>query len=480
LAFTAVAFGSLTVGAFWSEKYETSTLLYADVTNIIEPLLKGRAEMTGMDRSQEARELIYTRRILLKVAESVGLMDGGQNVTQQEAIINGLRSNIEINNEGKNFFKISYVNESQETSFKVLNAVVDAFIRDTSESKRNESRNAFEFIDQQVASYKRQLVEAENRLKQFKAANLDGTAQAVAGRVERLRNDIEESKLDIDESAAKYASLQKQLKSEAKYQVARSELEAHMNKLERLNKALDELRLSYQDSYPDIVELKDQIAALELVIEASKEEGSFGSYSMENIENPLYEELRKRQSEAELELQSQKKRKLAMERMLKDEYARAERIAQREAELAELVRDYDVTRGIYEEMLERKEKARLSMTLDIEGQGVSYKIQEPAVFPLHPSGLRFIHFALLGPVIGLIAGVGIVIAYVLLDPRVRAPTQLVMSMPQDVELLAVIPHINTPLSKRLFYSDLVMLGLAFLAVAGAYTGIIYMVLKGGL
>jgi len=477
--FVLVTFSILTVGKFWKEQYVTSTTLYADVTNIITPLLKGRAEVTGIDRSKDAREKIYTRRIMKKVAEEAGLVQIDDEVDVQENAITALRSAVKIENEGLNSFKITYASPNQNKSFKILNAVVDAFISDSSETKRQESRSAFEFIDQQVVTYKRQLVAAEEKLKSFKSTNLDGTEGAVAQRIESLRLQIEEMKLTIDESKAQVDSLQEQLKNEEQYQTVRSELDAEMDRLKRLNGRLDALRLSYQENYPDIVELKDQIAALELSASAKREQGSVNSYSSrDGLQNPLYEELRKNMSAAELNLSSQKKRLQSMSTMLKQEYTRAERVAAREAELSELVRDNNVTRDIYEEMLGRKEKARLSMTLDIEGQGVSYKIQEPAVFPLQPSGLRFEYFAMAGPFVGLLASLGLIVLYVLLDPRVRSPSSLVQKLPPDVELLVVVPHINTPITKRIFRADIAALGFMFVAAVVLYVVVVGAVLKG--
>jgi len=477
--FVLVAFSILTVGKFWPEKYETSTTLNADVTNIIQPLLKGRAEVTGIDRSRQAQELIYTRRIMRKVAEETGLVKPDDEVDKQEAVINGLRGSVKIANTGKNFFKITYANESQNLSFKVLNAVVDAFIVDTSEKKRRESRSAFEFIDQQVGTYKRQLVTAEEKLKSFKSSNFDGTEAAVANRIESLRLQIEEMKLTIEETKAQIASLKEQLKDESKYQTARTEIDRQLDRLRALNARLDVMRLSYQESYPDIVELKDQQAALELVIAAARERGNVSSFSSgDDIENPLYENLRKGLSETELNLRSQTKRMESLGRMLKLEYARAERVAAREADLSELVRDNRVTRNIYEEMLGRKEKARLSMTLDVEGQGVSYKIQEPAVFPLQPTGLRFEYFAMAGPVAGLLASLGLIILYVLVDPRVRSPSLLVQKLPADIELLIVIPHINSPISKRVMRKDIAVLSFLFIMAVGMYTAGVVAVLRG--
>ena len=169
--FITLSLGVLAVGLYWPERYETSTMLYADVTNIIEPLLRGRAEVTSIDRSQEAREKIYTRKIMVQAAKTVGLIDNTTTVSQQQAKVAGLREAIKIENEGKNYFRVSYGSTSQEQSFDLVNAVVDAFISDNAEQRRNESRSAYEFIEQQVVSYKRQLLAAENELKEFNEEN---------------------------------------------------------------------------------------------------------------------------------------------------------------------------------------------------------------------------------------------------------------------------------------------------------------------
>ena len=475
------SFTVLGVGLFWPEKYKTETLLYADVTNIIEPLLKGRAEVTTIDRSNEVRELIYTRRILKRVADEVGLITDDMELNRQEGVLSSLRDSIQVESAGKNFLRIVYKHQSADRSFSVLNAVVDAFVKDTSDRRRKESRDAYEFIAEQVEGYKRQLLIAERKLKEFRSKSLDGTEASVSARINQLRTQIEELKLTIDESDARKRSLETQLKDESAYLATKSKVDEQRERLTKLNARLEVLRLSYQETYPDIVSLKEQIAEQEALITSMRGNNYVASSNnSDSQENPLYEELRVRLAESEVDLRSQRKRLEAMERMMKDEYARAERVASRNAELSELVRDYDVTKDIYEEMLERKEKARLSMTLDIEGQGVSYKIQEPAVYPLRPSGIQFLHFAFLAPVVGLLLPIALAIAYVMLDPRVRSPMQLRESLPAGVELLAVVPHVNSPFFKRVLRKDILMLLILMCVCATIYALVVYARLAGWL
>ena len=61
----------------------------------------------------------------------------------------------------------------------------------------------------------------------------------------------------------------------------------------------------------------------------------------------------------------------------------------------------------------------MSRSLDRENQGLTFKIQEPAKIPLLPTGLRFIHFAAAGLLIGILIPVGLLYVMLQVDPRVR-------------------------------------------------------------
>src|SRR5690606_19176006 len=122
----------------------------------------------------------------------------------------------------------------------------------------------------------------------------------------------------------------------------------------------------------------------------------------------------------------------------------------------------------------RKEAARLSMPLDLAGPGVSYRIPEPATFPLPPSGIRIMQFALIGPLLALFAPLGLLILYVRLDPHIRSARILQNQLPPDIEMLGVIPHYHSPLGERLLRKDmLLLLALGILAMAAYISFAIY-------
>lgn len=457
LLFIAVSFLVLLLGITWPKKFTTSAVLFADQTTIIEPLLKGSAEMTKIDRSEQAREIIWTRGIMLAVAREVGMVDKTATQEQEEQAIRRIRSGLTVRAEGnRSYFRISYIANDSDRSFEVLNTVVNVFMEDTVKKKRAESLGAYNFIDAQVQSYKKQLEQAESRLKDFNSQNTDGTESEVASRIAGLRQEIEMLNITIEESQARYKTIQQQLGSEGQYLQAKGQVDDLRQRRQTLAIQLEQLLLSYEEGYPDIISIRTQIAELDATM--ARLQGSGDMYAdTQKAENPLYEELRKQLANADVELRSQKRRMQSLIALQEQEFARQQRVAANQAQLSELTRDYDVIRKTYDDMLQKKEAARLSMTLDIEGQGVSYRIQEPATFPLKPSGFHFIHFALIGPLLGLLLPIGLLVAYVMFDPHLRSARTLQKQLPDDIQLIGVIPHYRSPLGDRLLKKDMLLI-----------------------
>ena len=469
LLFILVSGLVLLVGVMWPKNYATSALLFADETNILEPLLRGRAEVTSIDRSVQAREIIYTRGIMETVARQRGLLTKETPPEQEDRIIRAIRGGLDVRSEQNNYFRISFVSNDPDNSFETLNTIINVFIENSASKKRQESLNAFNFIDAQVQTYKRQLELAEEKLKEFNAQNVDGTEAGVATRIAELRGEIESLKITIEETEARINTITTQLGNESQYQQTKGEIDELRQRRQGLVNQLEQLLLVYQEGYPDVISLRAQIAELDTAIHmAQASGGDVYTGRGEAVENPLYEELRRQLSVAKVDLRGQKRRMESLIHLSEQEHERAQRVAANQAQLSELTRDYNVTRDVYEEMLQRKESARLSMTLDIEGQGISYRIQEPATFPLKPSGLRFIHFAILGPILGLLAPIGLLVLYVMVDPHFRSARALQQQLPAGIELIGIIPHYHTPLSERLLRKDVVILFFLCLLAMAAY------------
>ncbi len=468
---SAVAFLILISGMMFPTFYETSTTMYADNQNILKPLLAKQAEVSRVqDQVRVVRDVMLSPRILTQVVEELTPGFSTMGPDEREVAISKVRGSLSITSLGKSYIKILYKDNSAEQTYNVINKLTDLFIKSTSESQRSDSKEAFQFIDNQVKQYKSQLVSAEDRLKAFEAANVDGTAANVNSRLSKLRAEVEELILSRDEKAIRIRSFEEQLKEESQFSAKKYKSDVYRERIAALYSQRDLLLLTYKEDYPDVVSISLQIEDMEKAIASAALAGPDTSADSENNNlNPLYTELRSKLADAKVGLYATQRRLDATQNLVIQESERRKRIAAKDAELSELTRDYTVTKKIYEDMLEKKEKARMSMTLSIEGQGVAYKIQEPAQYPLTPVGLTFKHFVIAGLILGMLIPVGSIVLYVLVDPRIRFPSQLKEFT--EIPVLAAVPHTITPWGNRIFRSDMIMMGIISVVVASAYVGL---------
>lgn len=478
LLFITATSAILVLGYITPKTYTSNAVLYADSSNILAPLLSGSAVMSANERISEAREILQSRSLLELVAGDSGLFEQGMTDEARNQVLAGLRRAINIRVSGGAFLDLSYTSGDPGQSFRVLSAVLTKFIDKTVTDKRAESRGAFEFIESQVQTYKRQLENAEQTLKEFQSENFDGTEASVQGRIESLRAEVENLELRIQETTTQLQLTRRQLAEEEPYrevitQTGQSDID---NRLNSMRDRLDDMRLMYLDTHPDIVALRSQIAELEAQKVAQGDQGTRNV--TEVIENPVYEDLRIRQTNYETALEVQQNRLESTRRLLEDAFDRAERVAGNQAQLQELTRDYDVTRNVYEDMLERRERARLSMTLDVEGEGISYRIQEPASYPTNWNELKIWQVGLAGPVLGSGLVVGLLGMLVLFDQRIRSERSLQNQLPDDMVLLATIPHYSSSLKDRILRWDILLLGFVLALFLAAYSGMVLLNLLG--
>lgn len=451
LMFLAISFAILLLGFVWPYKYKSEVVIFVDDSNIIKPLMEGSAVTTDIgETTSAAREILLTRKLLEGAATDRDIFPGTGAISPEvmERRIALLRSGLKVSSRGGNYFSIGFVSTSQMEAFRVAQKLAQLFIQESNERKRTESRGAYDFIDKQVKSYEQQLADVEKRLQQFLSENVDGTEGEANARMANLRGQLELAHLEREELVTKERSLSEQLNDISPSLRQERTADQYAERIASLQEQLDSLRLRYHDTYPDIVVLREQIAELRRQRANSIRNGSQDSRVVvgEQIVNPLYQELRAAIANTRTDVQTIDTRIRSLERLMAQQEERMERIQANKAQYSELTRDMQVNRQIYDDLLKRRERARVSMHLDIEGQGLNYRINETAQFPLTPTGPKFQMFALAGLVLGILAPVGAAAGLLQIDPRIRAREQLEddIGMPVLVE----IPEVRTPFEKR--------------------------------
>lgn len=476
LLFAVIALVALTAGLFWPRSYATSTTILAQSSDIITPLLEGRAVPTEVaDRAGLARQVVFSRKVLGVALEAGGWTAAHPSAIEQDRIMETIKEHTDVSSPRPELIRIGYRDSDPARSLAVTQRLAEQFIEESRSAKERESREAFEFIDQQVKSYHTKLTNAEDGLLKYRSANPDaqpGSATDVNARIGALRTQVEQARTSLLEQQSRESALVAQLSGESEVTAVQTREGLYRAQLIDLQSQLDRLLLTYTEKYPDVVRIRMQMEDIKRQLEAEQARKAQAAASgdarpFDNAQfNPLYQELKTRLAELRREIAATRTRMTASQAMLDEALDRSRRIAASEGALAELTRDYEVNRDIYQDLLKRRENARVSMVLDQEQRGLTFRIQDPAILPLRPSGLRLLHFALAGIVLAVAVPLGLLFALVQFDPRIRSARQLERTT--GLVALATVPVYPTVRERRRARSRLAVSAMVVAAVLCAY------------
>lgn len=490
--FVLISVSLLTVGTVWPKRYTTASTIYVDARNIIQPLMQGTAVTTeSHNHAENAREIILGSNILGQVLEAAGWLKESPTPIEIDNIQEEIKKRTEISNIGKNLIRIQYKDSDPLRAFITVKQMTALFVDEGKESKIEESRAAYEFIEKQAQAYLDKLTTADQQLKELLVDNPDaraGSQTEITQRISSLRSRIETTTLELREAEIRKESLQLQVSGEAAITISQSKEGQYIARINNLKTELETLLLTYTETYPDVVRIRHQIgdlvAAMEsevkqrgkAVAQAKKEGNTYHDQSIAS--NPLYQSLRTSLSDTETTIVTLETRIREMNIMLKKEHKRYSRLQESEALMQRLTRDYEVNQEIYTDLLRRRENARVSRSLDTEQHGLSFKVQEKPVIPVRPNGIRFMHFAILGIILGVGVPVAIIYGIIQIDPRIRSSRVITDSL--DFPVLTEIPRYYTRKEIRHESYSNITVSIVFVAVIVLYGYVSWLKLTGEL
>lgn len=450
--FAVIALAALVIGVLWPKKYDASVTILAQESSIITPLMEGAATPTGTaNRAGIARAVIFSRKVMDEVLTAGGWTASNPSPVERDRLIDGIKSRTTIKIARDNLITINYYDSDAKRAYIVTQQLGQLFISESLASKQRESRDAYEFINDQVDAYRGKLTSAEDKLKVYRESNVDarpGSEADTSARISSLRTQVENAQLDLTQKRSQEASLSAQLSGESEINSIQTNAGVYQTQLADLQGQLDKLLMTYTGEYPDVVrirhqmqDLRQQLAQSEQRKQSARLAGTPMTIDSAARFNPLYGQIKSQLSALRGDIAATSARMSASQSMLQAELERSKRIAGSENVTSELTRDYDVNRNVYQDLLKRRENARVSMNLDAAQGGLTFVVQNPAVMPLVPSGLRFMHFGLAGIFLALAIPFGLLFAVAQFDPRIRSAEQ--MERLTGLTVLATVPFYAT-------------------------------------
>jgi polysaccharide chain length determinant protein (PEP-CTERM system associated) len=365
---------------------------------------------------------------------------GTKEKADYEDMIDEVRDNLSITAAGKeNIYTIAYRGNLPAKTKDVVQAALDVFIENTLGETRSEADSAEQFLDRQIKEYENRLLEDERRLTDFKQQNaslLGVNVGSYYSTMDQHKQRLAEARLQLREVESRLASARSQLKGEEptfgliqQRSMTNTISTQYDGRIEQLKSQLDELSLKYTEKHPSIMELKRRIddleaqRATEIAAAVAQQQGEHPSFETLDS-NPVYQEMKLSVTRLENEKVSLDVRVKEYESKVRDTEEKIHLIPEMESQLISLNRGYEITKGKYNELLTRREQARLSQSADLTADDIQFKIVDPPVVPMNPSGPNRVLFLTVVTLFSMIAGVGVAFGLSQLNPVAISGSQL--------------------------------------------------------
>jgi len=422
----ALAFAFCLIGwigvAVWPNTYTATGRIYVDSRGVLGPLLSGLAVDPGLDaEAQVMKQTLLSRPNLEKLARETDRDVEVSSLTEREALVEQLASSTTITSDRSNIFEIEFQDKDPKRARDSVQALIDIFVEKNLGANRAEMDSAHRFIDEQIQYYEGKLDDAEQRLANFKQRNV-GLLPGAGGYQARLENataGLLEAQNALQDAVTTRDVLQEQLRSISPTIALGSEASFGLGppsyaatQLAELEAYLGNLLRGYTEQHPQVVSIRKRIKELERERQAEMEslQSAFeGNQSPGiGIPNPTFSQIKFKLVEQEALIATLRDRVTRQQQAVETLDRRQLAVPVIEAEFSQLNRDYDVLKSKYEDLLSRRESAKISGDREATGQRAQFRIVEPPVTPGFPSGPN--RPLLLSAVLVLGVGAGIAVA----------------------------------------------------------------------
>jgi len=462
-------------GASWilPPRYKSGTLIIVEQPTMPANYVMPNVADNLQDRLQSITQQILSRSRLLHIAEELNLYSKDRLRLSPDDIVARMRKNIDIElvrgtDERISAFNVYYTAENPLVAQQVTSKLTNLFINENLEARQQESEGNTQFLENQLQSAQQSLEAQEEKVRQFKAehvgelpSQLNSNLQILAGLQTQLQaqsealNATKQQRVYLETLVAQYRALKGPSKDPDASQTGISGLDEQLDKLKA---KLRDLSSTYNDKYPEIHAVKDEIAKTEaqrdkLLAELktkgdkSQSDGSVAGAYPSGVKDPSAMAQVQSQLQAnQIEIKNREQAIADLTAKINEYQVRLNEEPAREQQLADLTRGYDQSKASYDDLLKKKNDSAMATSMELLQQGERFHIIDPPSLPLKPSFPNRMKFCGIGLLVGLALGAGFVWAAEMLDDRIHSEAELRKLLPGSV--LSELPVIYDPADER--------------------------------
>ena len=514
-AFAAVAAATAVIAGMLPDVYKSETVILVDPQRVPDSYVKATVTGDVRNRLTTLSQQILSATRLEKIIDSMNLYPRERNTMAREDVIAKMRSDIAVNMVGDGggtqdlaAFRITYRGRDARLVSQVANALASLFIEENLKAREEQATGTEEFLNSQLEEMRNTLEAQESKLKNFKLEHIGEMPEQQTADLQILGQMQSQMQLESDalsRAEQQRAYIQSMMAAstggpvidmdDAEPTPSRAEKKPPKTPLQLHKEQMAKLLTIFTDKYPPVQRIKKQIEVEELLqgipppAPANHGNSAVGSPAPEPApsatpaapSNPaagdpethapkpahppkyLNPVLQAQLKQIDDEIGAHRTERQRLSNVVGEYQKKLEAIPVREQQITDLVRDYEISKGRYSQLLEKKLSADTATQLEIRQKGERFSILDPAQPAQRPYQPKRALIDGIGAAGGLGLGLLLALATEFLGMSITSPEQITELV--NAPVLEVIPWIKTRAEKR--YRKRLLILMSAAVAAGA-------------
>ncbi len=461
---------------FLPARYKSSTLILVEEPSMPKNYVVPNVNDNLQDRLQSITQQILSRTRLLLIIDKLHLYQGKRQPSTPDGRVDKMRKDIgeielvkDPQTEAITSFRISYTAPDPHTAQEVTSELTNLFIDENLKVQQQESENTTQFIGSQLETARASLADQDARVHAFQAAHEGELPTEEATNLQILSG--LQSQLQTEQDALNAArqqsvyhqSLIEQYRAlngthRATVSGGPTGLEAIDQQLDKLQSKLQDLKTRYTDQYPEVQQVKAEIADAEKTREQmvaslkkppdGNQQGATGQ--AQEIEDPARNapllQLQSQLKADQLEISNRQTSIDNLKSRINQYQARLSSEPAVSQQLADLTRGYVQSQENYNDLLKKENDSQMATSMEQMQQGERFMMIDPPSLPLRPDFPNRLKMCEAGMGAGLALGLLVVVLLEFRDDRLYSEREIEKLISAPV--ICEIPEITDPSDTR--------------------------------
>ena len=300
----------------------------------------------------------------------------------------GLQKAIKLTAQQDNLFEIAVTAPSGKLARQIAQKLIDIFVEANLSDNRDQSSQSLDFMDQQLAERQKQLQDADTKRADFQArflgslpgtGSIDERVSAARTQLAQIQGDLAAAQSGLNVVNAQMAGTPANVAGSGGGGAVTGPARARFAAIQ--GQLADARAKGYTDSHPDVIALKNQLAAAQSA--AAREPMVSGASA--GASNPVYIGLQSMRADKQATVAALVQRKAQIEgdlNVLSAKMAESPGVA---AEQGEIERQYQVLKSQYDTLLGQREQMKISSQAQTVADADKFNVVDPPTQPRGPT-----------------------------------------------------------------------------------------------